>query len=101
MTDLVRVRVGNEEKSLGRAYAIANDLPILDEPARDRTGRVRKPTRIGGRPKKPRTTVDGAAAKKRGTTKTPSAEQAEGKAAATTVEPADSTTNPPSEGDLR
>lgn len=96
MTDLVRVRVGNEEKSLGRAYAIANDLTVLDEPARDRTGRVRKSTRAGGRPKKPHTTVDSAAAKKRPTT-TPSADQAEEKAAATTVEPADSTNNPPSE----
>ena len=96
MTDLVRVRIGNEEKSLGRAYAIANDLEVLDEPALDRTGRVRKPTRIGGRPKKPRTTVDDAAAKKRGSTTTPSAEQTEEKAAATTVESADSTTNPPS-----
>ena len=96
MTDLVRVRIGDEEKSLGRAYAIAHNLTVLNEPAVDRTGRVRKPTRVGGRPKKPRTTVDAAAAKKRGGPTTPSADKAEEKAAATTVEPADSTTNPPS-----
>lgn len=64
MADLVRVRVNGYEKSLGRAYAVAHDLEILDEPATDRLGKTLPTTRRGGRKPKPKTTVNKAAEEK-------------------------------------
>jgi hypothetical protein len=63
--DLVRVRVNGYEKNVGRAYAEAHDLEVLDEPTRDRAGALRPTTRKGGRRAKPKTTVTQEAAKKK------------------------------------
>ena len=79
MSDLVRVRVNDIEFNVGRAYATAHKLNVLDEPTHDRSGNPRPETRAGGRPRKPRTTV---------------AEQAAAKKAASTAD--SPTTNPPS-----
>lgn len=65
MADLVRVRVNGYEKSLGRAYAEAHGLEILDEPAVDGRGDTLPTTRRGGRKAKPKTTVDKAAEDKK------------------------------------
>lgn len=65
MADLVRVRVNGYEHNVGRAYAVAHDLEILDEPARDRLGYPRPTSRKGGRKVKPKTTVNEAAEAKK------------------------------------
>lgn len=64
MPDLVRVRIGDVEKNVGRAFAEVHDLKVLDEPTHSPDGRPREETRAGGRPRKPKTTVATAAAKK-------------------------------------
>lgn len=71
MADLVLVRydLGDEYEITprGRAFAEANELEVLDEPAIDRTGAVVKARRVrkrSGRPAKPKTTVSDEAAKK-------------------------------------
>jgi hypothetical protein len=89
MPDLVRVRNAGFEYNVGRAHAEANDLEILDEPARDSLGALVPRVRVDGRSaaRKRKTSVDAEAKKK-----TSAAKKATEKKAAT---PADS--NPPSE----
>ena len=65
MSELVRVRLGDVEKSVGAEFAESNGLRVLDEPARFSDGRVRPTTRVNGRPKKPKTSVVEAAAAKK------------------------------------
>ncbi|MCD4535643.1 hypothetical protein LRP67_16240 [Nocardioides sp. cx-169] len=65
MADLVRVRLDGVEKNVGREFADAYDLEVLDESPYRGDGQLRPTTRKGGRPRKPKTTVaDQAAAKK-------------------------------------
>lgn len=71
MSDLVLVRydVGEEYviTSRGRAFAKANGLEVLDEPAVGRDGSVARTRRIrksSGRPAKPKISVAEAAEKK-------------------------------------
>lgn len=64
MAELVRARIGGFEKNVGRAYAEAHGLEVLDEPTHDRGGAPRPTTRKGGRPVKPKTTVSHEADKK-------------------------------------
>lgn len=64
MSNLVRVRVDGREFNVGRAYATAHQLTVLDEPAYTRDGQTRPASRAGGRPVKPKTSVAEAAAKK-------------------------------------
>ncbi|HKY58306.1 MAG TPA: hypothetical protein VJL80_09735 [Aeromicrobium sp.] len=79
MSDLVRVRVDGREFNVGRAYAAAHQLTVLDESAYTRDGQTRPVSREGGRPVKPKVSV---------------AEAAERKAAKSAEQ---SDTNPPSE----
>ena len=69
MQELVRAVVGDQEVNVGRAYAEAKGLKVLDEPTHRPDGRPRPETRRGGRPNKPRqgieTTVAKAAAAKK------------------------------------
>jgi hypothetical protein len=63
--ELVRVRVGDIEKNMGRSLAEASaDVTVLDEPVRNPSGSLRGETRKGGRPVKPKVTVKKAVAKK-------------------------------------
>lgn len=64
MSNLVRVREGDAEFNVGRAYAEAHDLEILDESPTTRDGQLRATTRSGGRKRKPKTSVAEAAEKK-------------------------------------
>ena len=64
MSELVRARFDGVEKSVSRGLAERHGLEILDEPARRPDGQIRPTTRIGGRPRKPKTSVAEAAAKK-------------------------------------
>lgn len=63
--DLVRVRMDGVEKNVGRGFAEANGLEVLDEPVRNRDGSLRATTRVGGRRLKPKTSVAAEAAKKK------------------------------------
>ena len=65
MADLVRVRLNGVEKNVGRAFAEANDLEVLDESAYSAAGRPRRTTRVGGRPRKPHTSVAELVAEKK------------------------------------
>lgn len=62
---LVRVSSNGLEFNVGRAYAEANDLTVLDESAYDHNGDPRPTTAKGGRPRKTRTSVDQRAAEKK------------------------------------
>lgn len=64
--ELVRVRVGDVEKNMGRSLAEASsDVTVLDEPTRNPDGSLRRETRKNGRPPKKKTTVaESATAKK-------------------------------------
>lgn len=66
MTDFVRVSLpdSKSEASVSADYAKALKLKVLDAPA-DRAGRAIAPTREGGRPLLPRTTVAAKKAAKR------------------------------------
>lgn len=64
MSNLVRVRRDGHEFNVGRAYAEAHDLEVLDEPAHTRAGEPRPVTRVGGRQVKPKVSVAQAAEKK-------------------------------------
>lgn len=76
MADLVRVRIGDIEKNVGKAFAEANDLTVLDEPTTNGDGTLRAETRAGGRRAKPKTTVaKSAAAKKAAVTSAPTTEE--------------------------
>lgn len=67
--ELVRVRVGDIEKNMGRSLAEASsDVTVLDEPVRNPNGSLRRETRSGGRPVKPKTTVAKKAAAKKAVT---------------------------------
>lgn len=57
MADLVRVRLDGVEKNVGRSFAEANKLEVLDESPYRGDGRPRPTTRKGGRPMKPKTSV--------------------------------------------
>lgn len=61
---LVRVRIGDREVTVGAAFAKSKGLQVLDEPARREDGTTRPETRAGGRPVKPKTSVSTEAAKK-------------------------------------
>lgn len=64
--ELVRVRIGNTETTVGRAHAETKELTVLDdEPIQNRDGSTRVDTRKSGRRRKPRTTVAEAAGKKK------------------------------------
>lgn len=65
MSDLVRVRVGDVEKNVGRAFAESVGLEVLDEPTHRPDGRPRQTTRVGGRRIKKRTSVAKSAAEKK------------------------------------
>lgn len=65
MADLVRVRLEHVEKNVGRAFALANDLTVLDEPTHKRDGSLRGTTRAGGRPVKEKTSVAKKATEKK------------------------------------
>lgn len=69
MSDLVRVRIDNVEKNVGAEYAEINGLTVLDEPTRNDDGTLRPETRKDGRPAKPKTSVDKAAAEKKESSK--------------------------------
>lgn len=76
MSDLVLVRydLGDEYEitARGRAYAEANGLDIIDEPAVGRDGSIRPTERVrkrSGRAAKPKTSVSREAAKKTATKK--------------------------------
>lgn len=62
--ELVRVRIGDTETTVSRARAETKGLDILDEPVTNRDGSKREDTRKGGRPRKQKTSVAAAAAKK-------------------------------------
>lgn len=64
MADLVRVRLNGVEKNVGKAFAEAHKLDVLDEPTHGRDGQPRRDTRAGGRPVKPKTSVAKKAAEK-------------------------------------
>lgn len=64
MPDLVRAVVGDIEKNVGRAFAEAKGLEVLDEPTTRPDGSLRPTTRVGGRRVKPKTTVEAEAKKK-------------------------------------
>ena len=68
MPDLVRVRINDVSKTVGRTFAEALDLEVLDEPATNPDGTVRATTRANGRPRKPKTTVAKSAAAKKAVT---------------------------------
>jgi len=82
MQSLVRAVIDGQEVNVSAAYAETHDLEVLDEPTHRDDGRRRAPTRLGGRPVKPKTSVAEAAAKK---------------AAAKSAEPAESDTPPSKE----
>lgn len=64
--NLVRVLVDDQEVNVSADWAKARGLKVLkDEATHNPDGTVRRPTRKGGRPLKPKTTVaEQAAAKK-------------------------------------
>lgn len=64
MAELVRVRINGFEKNVGRGFAKAKDLEVLDEPTHNGDGTLRGTTRSGGRPVKKKTSVTEAAEKK-------------------------------------
>lgn len=66
--ELVRARIGGIEKNVGRKFAEAHGLDVLDEPTTRADGRLRGETRPGGRALKKRTTVAEAAAAKEAVT---------------------------------
>ena len=68
MPDLVRVVIGDVEKNVGRGFAEAKGLKVLDEPTHTGDGRPRPATRLGGRPVKPKTSVAKKAAAKKAVT---------------------------------
>lgn len=68
----VRVRIGNTETNVGKAFAEAKGLDVLDEPTHNPDGSPRAATRKGGRPRKPRTSVAEAAASKAAVDSAPS-----------------------------
>lgn len=86
MTDLVRAVLGDFEKNVGRAYAEAKGLKILDEPTHVH-GNPRRPTRKG-RPAKPKTSVAAEAAKKKTSARSSAAKKTEPTPSAVTSEPA-------------
>ncbi len=66
--ELVRVRDGDMETTMGRSLAEAAGLEVLDEPATRGTRPVAD-TRRGGRPVKQRTSVSQKAAEKKAASK--------------------------------
>lgn len=87
---LVRVRKDGFEFNVGANYAESKGLEVIDSPTHTQDGRPRRPTRLYGRPVKPKKSVAEKAAEKG--TQTPSASVVEEEAAST----ADTTINPPS-----
>ena len=68
MPDLVRVVIGDVEKNVGRGFAKAKGLTVLNEPTHTGDGRPRPATRSGGRPVKKKTSVAKEAAAKQAVT---------------------------------
>lgn len=76
MPDLVRVRINDFEKNVGRSFAESLDLEVLDEPTTNGDGSLRATTRKDGRPVKEKTTVAKKAAdKKAAVTSAPNTEE--------------------------
>lgn len=74
--ELVRARFNGVETNVGKTFAEMTDgVEVLDEPTRDRAGRLRPVTRVGGRPPKKRTTVTKAAAEKKAVTESATTEK--------------------------
>lgn len=65
MADLVRVRIGDFEKNVGKAFAEAKGLEVLEEPTTNGDGSLRGTTRAGGRRVKPKTSVAKKATEKK------------------------------------
>lgn len=65
MAELVRVRINGIEKNVGRGFAEAKGLDVLDEPTHNGDGSLRDTTRSGGRRVKKKTSVAQAAAEKK------------------------------------
>lgn len=65
MAELVRVRINGIEKNVGRGFAEAKGLDVLDEPTHRADGSLRGETRSGGRPAKKKTSVAKEAAAKK------------------------------------
>lgn len=65
MAELVRVRINGIEKNVGRGFAEAKGLDVLDEPTRNPDGSLRDSTRTGGRRVKKKTSVAKEAAAKK------------------------------------
>lgn len=63
--ELVRVRINEFEKNVGKAFAKVVGLKVLDEPTRNGDGTLRATTRVGGRPVKKKTSVATEAAAKK------------------------------------
>lgn len=82
---LVRVRIGDIEKNVGKTFAEIHDLTVLDEPTTNPDGTLRAQTRKDGRPAKKKTTVAASAAAKKTTASTSAA----AKTAAATPAPSD------------
>lgn len=75
---LVRVRIGRRETNVGKAFAEAKGLTVLDEPTTNPDGTLRGSTRVNGRAdRKPKTSVSTEAAKKKaaGTETAPSTQE--------------------------
>ena len=68
MPDLVRVAINGVEKNVGRGFAEAKGLELLDEPTHTPDGRPRPTTRAGGRRVKKKTSVAKEAAAKKAVT---------------------------------
>lgn len=79
MAEFVSIKAGTGRRvSVSRAYADGlEDVEILDQPATDRRGRPLAPSRLDGRPTKPKTSVSKEAAKKAAQRETAEPEPAE------------------------
>ena len=91
----VRVRLSESGREVSLSAAFVAGLPegaveVIDAPAIDSRGRPRAATREGGRPLKPRTTVQKEAAKKAASVKAASS-------TADVSDPVDVVDNPPKE----
>ena len=74
--ELVRVRINEFEKNVGKAFAKVVGLKVPDEPTRNGDGTLRATTRVGGRRVKKKTSVaTEAAAKKAAVTSAPTNEE--------------------------
>ncbi len=66
--ELVRVRFNGVEKNMGRSFAEATGVEVLDDPTTRGDRTARPTTREGGRRRQPKTTVAKSAAEKKAVT---------------------------------